>query len=485
MAGVREWIGANWHWLLSAVVILINAITSAAIVLYKRDSRAAVAWIAFLWVAPILGCMLFLMFGVNRIQRRAQTLRRRRRHRSGLRSRARSGETVSVIPNTNSEHMQTLVDLVTSVSTQHLTDGNNIEPLVDGEQAFPAMLAAIDSARRTISLSTYIFDNDAAGRQFIDVLGRAVARGVDARVLVDDLGAHYSWPTVVGTLQQRGVRAVRFLRKLVPWRLPYANLCNHRKILVADGIVGFTGGMNIRAGHHRGMPSKHRVQDVHFRIVGPVVAQLQDVFADDWHFSTGEQIVGDAWFPEMSRSGQIVSRGITSGPDDDLEKLRLVFLGAVACAKESVRIVTPYFLPDQSLVSAINIAALRGVQVDILLPLKNNLRLVQWASMAQVWQVLGYGCRVWQTAPPFDHSKLFVVDGAWSFVGSANWDARSLRLNFEFGLECYDRNLAACLNAMIDAKLQSARPLTMHEVNRRNLAVKLRDGVARLFSPYL
>ena len=183
--------------------------------------------------------------------------------------------------------------------------------------------------------------------------------------------------------------------------------------------------------------------------------------------------------------GETVARGINDGPDEDFEKARFVFLGALACARSSVRIMTPYFLPDAGLISALDVTALRGVRVEILLPEKNNLALVQWASTAQLWQVLHRGCRVYYSPPPFDHSKLMIVDGGWALFGSTNWDPRSLRLNFEFGVECYDTALVSELDALFAAKLAKSREVTAAEVNGRPLHIKLRDGVARLAAPYL
>jgi cardiolipin synthase len=148
-------------------------------------------------------------------------------------------------------------------------------------------------------------------------------------------------------------------------------------------------------------------------------------------------------------------------------------------------VVTPYFIPDQGLITALNVAAMRGVEVDILIPAKGNLRVVQWASTAQLWQVLQRGCRIWLSPPPFDHSKLMLIDDDWALVGSANWDARSLRLNFEFNVECYDASLSMRLQTIVDSKLAAARPLRLAEVDGRKLPVRLRDGVARLFAPYL
>ncbi len=226
-------------------------------------------------------------------------------------------------------------------------------------------------------------------------------------------------------------------------------------------------------------------QEMHYRVEGPVVTQLQEVFTGDWHFATDEPIEGDAWFPQLEPAGTVPARGIASGPDDDYEKLRMTYLGALTCARERVRIVTPYFLPDSALIAALGGAALRGVQVDILLPVRNNLRLVQWAATAMLDQVLEPGCRIWLNAEPFDHTKLLIVDGAWALIGSANWDPRSLELNFEFDLECYDAELAAVLEAHVLDKLNRARPMTLAVLRKRSLPVKLRDGIAWLFTPYL
>jgi cardiolipin synthase len=215
------------------------------------------------------------------------------------------------------------------------------------------------------------------------------------------------------------------------------------------------------------------------------VAHLQSAFAEDWLFTTGEDLDGPAFFPPAVSAGPVLARGIPDGPDEDFETIRWVLLGALAAARRRIRIVTPYFLPDQGLITALNVAALRGVEVDIILPERGNLPIVQWAQNAQLWQVLDHGCRVWTTPRPFDHTKAMTVDGAWSLLGSANWDPRSLRLNFELDVEAYDRRVAADLDALVDARLATAREITLHDVDQRPLPLRLRDGAARLFSPYL
>ena len=254
---------------------------------------------------------------------------------------------------------------------------------------------------------------------------------------IDAIGARYRWPFIHRRLRQRGVPAALFLPQLTPVWLPFVNLRNHRKILVVDGRVGFTGGMNIRDTF---MPSERRplpFADLQARVEGPVVTHLQSAFAEDWLFTTGESLDGSAFFPPAVSAGPVLARGIPDGPDEDFETIRWVLLGAIAAARRRIRIVTPYFLPDQPLITALNVAALRGVEVDVILPEQGNLPIVQWAQYAQLWQVLDHGCRVFTTPRPFDHTKAMTVDGAWSLVGSANWDPRSLRLNFELEVEAF------------------------------------------------
>jgi Phosphatidylserine/phosphatidylglycerophosphate/cardiolipin synthases and related enzymes len=468
------------------ITLLLSLVVSADAVLHKQDSRAVVGWVGLIWLVPILGAVLYVLFGINRIKRRAIELRQDHPHRQATAEEHRiDWATLAGLLPEESRHLITLARLVDQVTCAPLTGGNRVIPLVNGDAAYPAMLDTIEQASASIALSTYIFDNDRAGRMFADTLARAVERGLEVRVLVDEVGSRYSFPSIVATLQKRRIRVARSLGAFLPWRMPYMNLRHHRKILVVDGRIGFTGGMNIREGHMLGWGTSYPIQDMHFRFEGPVVAPMMRAFMEDWAFSTSEVLEGEVWFPQLKPVGPVAARGIVDGPDEDLEKIRWTKLGALSRSQRSVRIVTPYFLPDEALITSLNVAAMRGVQVDIVLPEINNLQLVKWACTAQLWQVLKYGCRIWLSPPPFDHTKLMLVDGAWALVGSANWDPRSLRLNFEFNVECYDIQLVAELDRLVDEKIKEGRTLTLDEVNGRNLPIKLRDGVARLFSPYL
>lgn len=479
----QDWLAGNWPVLAAVIDIAVATAVSAHVVLYKRDPRAAVAWTGLVWLVPFLGALLYWLFGVNRIRRRAVQLRGGRRTAAAAGARPRIDEAVGRA--CGDTHLLALARAADRLVRRPLVAGNALVPLANGDAAYPAMLAAIENARRSVALATYIFDNDAAGARFAAALERALARGVAVRVLIDAVGVRYSWPPITTRLRRAGIPVATFLPTRLPLLTPFVNLRNHRKVLVVDGRDAFTGGMNIRHGHVLGESPAHPVQDLHFRICGPVVRQLMDCFAEDWAFTTGEALGGETWFTPLEPCGGVPARAISDGPDDDFEVLRHVILSALAAARRSVRIVTPYFVPDASLITALNVAALRGVAVDVVIPARSNIRLAQWAANALLWQILQHGCRVHCSPPPLDHAKLLVVDEAWALVGSANWDARSLRLNFELNVECYDAGLGAQLAALVDARIAAARPVTLADVDGRPLPVRLRDGVARLFAPYL
>lgn len=470
-----------WPHLAAGFDLLAATLASIHILLNKRDTRAATIWISLVWMLPVLGSVFYLALGVNRIRRRAIRLGV---HKTFARA---IPENLGESEHAGAEHLKHIARVVSRFTRQPLIAGNRIEPLVNGDAAFPAMLATIDAAKKSVSLCSYIFDNDAAGEKFIVALQRAVARGVAVRVLVDAAGTRYSWPPITRKLRAAKIPFAKFLPAslLTPWRVATINLRNHRKSLIVDGRIGFTGGMNIRQGNLLLTQPKSPVQDLHFRVTGPVVAALQETFANDWAFTTDEILNGELWFPEPAETGGIIARAIPDGPDGDFENARWTLLAALAEAQTSVKVLTPYFLPDATLITALNLAALRGVRVDIILPAKNNLPYVHWASRALWWQVLERGCRLWLTPPPFDHSKLMIVDGHWVMLGSANWDTRSLRLNFELNVECYGRDFAGEMERIIAQKLTGARAVTLAEVDGRPTPEKLRDAAARLFSPYL
>ncbi|MCB9707823.1 MAG: cardiolipin synthase [Myxococcales bacterium] len=483
---MRDLLLELWPHAVGTLSLLLSLLATGHVVLRKRDGRAAIGWVGLIWLVPFLGVVLYGLLGINRIRRRALELRSER---------WRMEYTVGAYVCTSAEFAATvglhdarlarLMILGNAVTNACLVSGNRITPLINGEEAYPAMLNAINNAQHSIAFTSYIFDNDPMGRMFVDALSAAVKRGVHVRVLIDAVGARYSFPPIHWALRKKKVPVARFLPTLSPASLFFLNLRSHRKILVVDGKKGFMGGMNIREGHMVSKSGPRRVRDVHFSVTGPVVAELQRTFVEDWAFAAKEVLRGDIWFPPLIPTGSCLARGIGDGPDVAIENVHSLFMGAISSAQTSIKIVTPYFLPDQALLSALSVAARKGISIDIVLPQKSNIALMQWAMQAILWQVLTAGCKIHFSPAPFDHAKIFIVDDIWAMIGSSNWDARSLRLNFEFNLECYDRELAQTLTQLVDQRIQSARSVTLSEMDGRPLFVRLRDGVARLFSPYL
>lgn len=467
-----------WGMLIVSLTLL-SLLSAGHALINKRDPRAALGWIVTSIAIPLLGPLFYWGMGVNRIYSRA-----RRWHREAGKQMTWPTPENPAAPATLPIQLYFLKELrrlSDRVVSAPLRPGNTIVPLENGESAYPAMLAAIERGVSSIHLCTYIFDGDATGKRFVTALSKAADRGVEVRVIIDSLGEKYSRPTARALLKGSGVECRNFL-PLRPGG--YLNLRNHRKILVVDGVVGFTGGMNIGNRHMITGPPP-QVMDLHFQVTGPVVADLQRTFLEDWRFAKGEQLTDQRFYPDLPEAGSALVRAVSDGPDKQFRKLHWIILGAISCAKTRVTIVTPYFIPDRPLIAALVTAALRGVAVTLVLPELNNLPYVQWASRSYLWELLQQGIRIYAQPAPFVHTKFMVIDESWSLIGSANLDPRSLRLNFELDLEVYDLDFAGQLEQRCAAAVASSREITLAEMDGRSLPVKIRDAAAKLFSPYL
>jgi cardiolipin synthase len=458
----------------SFVHLMLAVGVTVHVLLNKRDAGSAAAWIGLAWLAPILGSVLYLFLGINRVRRRAISLR----------SHALASPAPQVrLPTGRNDHLAQLDRAGQRITGRPTTGGNAIAMLRHGDEAYPSMIAAINGAQCSVALASYIFRADSVGTDFIDALARAVARGVAVRVLIDGFGGGYFRSATYHRLRRAGVPVARFLHSPLPWRMPFLNLRSHRKILAVDGRIAYTGGLNIGAENLTRHRADRPVYDTHFTVAGPVVAQLIEAFGDDWLFTTGQRLDRDAWFPALEPAGASMARVVTSGPDQDLEKIAFMILEAVGCARATVKVMTPYFLPDERLITALALASLRGVEVDVVLPERSNHPAVDCATRVQIGPLLAAGCRVWSHPPPFDHSKLVTVDGTWSLIGSSNWDTRSFRLNFELDLEVYDPALARTISELI-VGAQRTR-ITAATLAARSFPQVLRDSAARLMLPYL
>ncbi len=470
--------------LLGGIYLLMSVAAGVHVVLNKQNEASAVSWLGIIVLAPLVGPVLYWLFGINRIRRRAVA----ELSEHSIADDNSHEQRVDLANPQTPTHWQRLMRLGLGIHDSPYVVGNSVEALINGDEAYPQMLQAIDVARQSVVLSSYIFEHDAAGVQFVDALIAAHDRGVQVRVLIDGIGVAYGFSTLRSdmVLRRRGVKTARFLSAFSKSGTRFINLRNHRKILVVDGDVAFIGGMNIRLGNllHKASqgPVKDHTQDVHFKVRGPVINQINAVFEADWQFAAHESLALPGWRNE-ERSGELVSRVLVDGPDDNYQKLQLTMLGAIQAAKNRIQIVSPYFLPGPLLFSALQLASLRGVHVDICIPAKSNLPFIGWAMKANQQRLLQQGVRLYESNAPFDHSKLFLVDDYWSMIGSSNWDARSLELNFEINLECYGESLNLSLSDIITSKLKSARKI--HECAEQDILRRLRNNFFRMFSPYL
>ncbi|MFO0925777.1 MAG: cardiolipin synthase [Gemmataceae bacterium] len=411
--------------LLDTVLILV---VIPIVLVKKRDSTVAVGWCLVVLLMPVLGALLFWVFGYNYVNRRVT---RKRRHRSRFdqsnpptRPEARRGPL-------QLEQATELTDdparLAVRLDAFPLSTDNAVTLYHHTDAAYEALLDAIAQAKSHVHLQFYIFRDDAAGRRIVDVLVERARAGVEVRLLYDSVGSFFLSSKLVRRVVEAGGKArdslpVNLLRSWIQ-----VNLRNHRKIVVIDGRVAFTGGMNIGDEYLGRSAFFGYWRDTFLRVEGPAVAGLQRIFAEDWHFSAGESLNGEAYFPEVPGRGKHAVQVVEGGPDQPVNSIREIYFAAIVEAKWRLWIASPYFVPDSGLLDALRLARLRGVDVRLLCLLRPDHFLSFYASRYYWGDLLSYGGRVYQYGRGMMHAKVVLVDDRWAMVGSANLDNRSLR----------------------------------------------------------
>lgn len=474
-----------------AALLLAHVLSWAAVVhalLNKRDPRSALGWSVTALFLPGLGALLYLIFGISRAESHAARLMGMASLLSrGAREKLYGGKQ----PDSPPGHVdaaalpiqfRNLARIGSSLAGRGLSGGNSVTPLFNGDEAYPAMLEAVERAERHVWLTTYIFTGGRIGEAFRVALARAARRGVDVRVLVDGIGGSiYSLARPWRQLARQGAHVARFLPpRIFPPHLSL-NLRNHRKILVCDA-TGFTGGMNI-ADYHVSSSPAYSVQDIHFLCSGPIVAQLREAFLLDWGFCTGSYMAAPAI--EENPRGNSLCRMVLDGPGSGRDPLHDLLCGVIAGARRHIRIMTPYFLPTHEMMASLRSASLRGVEICVTLPAHNNLPYVHWAAQHLLPGLLEAGVRVFYQPPPFAHTKLLMVDSFYTQFGSANLDPRSLRLNFELNIETFDTSFTRNLEKWFDKTRSISCETTPEALARFSLPVRLRNAACWVFSPYL
>ncbi len=469
------------------IAYFFSAVAWGHLLLHKSNPRSALAWTVAILFLPWVGVILYTIFGIARSESRAASLMRKAQLKaSDCPEYAKcshpdnkpEGHVKSSLMPKKFLPMNTVGRKLTGKS---ISGGNAVHPFFDGDAAYTAMLEAIEEAEDYVYLVTYIFNGGDIGAKFIQALGEAAQRGVDVRLMVDGMGQFYSWSRSWRQLKDQGVQVIEFMPlSFFPPKVSI-NLRNHRKVLVADG-KGFTGGMNI-ADYHRSSHRDYAVQDVHFACSGPLVSQLREAFLLDWGFCTNNYAVPTR--AEEDMCGDILCRVVLDGPGSGKDPLHELIYGGIGVARKSICIMTPYFLPTHEVTAALKAAALRGVDVRIILPEKNNIFMVHWATFHLLPTLLEVGVRIFYQRAPFAHTKLFLVDDYYVQMGSANFDARSLRLNFELNVECFDSSFSREMKNHFRYVQKNSTSYTLEDVHKKSLPIRLRNAACWLFSPYL
>ena len=480
---------SEWYWTLLWVAYY-GLVVWVALQVLRRPSRphAMLAWILVLLFLPLLGLILFVLLGEpRRARHRKRRHRKRLKIRRSLSRRADQLRAQSVPGQADVElpDVARLMKFAERIGAFPSTRGNDVTIYHDAEQTYEAIQAAIESARSHVHLEYYIFQLDDTGRMLRQLLIDKACAGIECRLLLDYIGCWHVPRSFIKPMRDAGVQ-VAFTLPVVPWRGRWrVNYRNHRKIAVIDGKVAFTGSQNIgdeTLGRRKAVPT---VRDTHLRIIGPTAHQLQEVFVTDWHYTTQEDLTGDVYFPEQEANGTQVVQVGPSGPYQRAHVMHQLLFAAMTSARGSIRIITPYFVPDHAMILALESASYRGIHVELIVPSCTDHRLVLWAGRSSYDELIGAGIHIYEHDEALLHSKVIVVDDSWALVGSANMDERSFSINFELTTILYGLELAQSLAHHFDTVRDRSRRIIRHDIQNRSYAESVLQGAARLASPLL
>jgi cardiolipin synthase len=445
------------------------------IVLQKRAPAATLSWLLGLALLPYVGFFIYYVFGPQRIKRQRM---RRARMRVALPDVEGAGEDAETAE---------LARLAQATSGLPPTTATDVRLLVDGAATYDALLAAIRDARHHVHLEYYIFDADRTGAALRDALVERARNGVAVRLLLDAVGSAACPPRFFASLLAAGGELAWFhpMRLGRIWKRPWLNLRSHRKIVVVDGRIAFTGGINITDEQNERLRSD-AYRDLHLRLEGDAVRPLQVVFVEDWAYATRTRdfISSVAMAMPPARAGDIQAQVVTSGPDSPWEAIHRVHVGAIHAARERVWLVTPYFVPGGAALMALTSAAMAGLDTRLLVPRMSDSRLVTYAARSYFDELMAAGVKVYEYGPRMLHTKALLVDDNVAIIGSANFDARSFRLNFEVSVLFRDVAVAAELAQLIEGEFAHA-PRVREQRAQPLWSVRLPEALARVLSPLL
>ena len=461
----------------------------SAIVLERHNPASALAWIMVIFMLPIAGIILYFLLSQNVARRKMYHLTKFEEQtiNESLDRQTRDIKEGSFeFSNTEGRLWKDMIHLNQLYGRAYYTQNNRITVITDGDHMMKSLLEDIKNARSTINIMFFIIKNDSAGRALLEALAGKARQGVEVRLLMDSMGSRQINDSVLSDfIKAGGRRAYFFPKKLKLFNIEF-NYRNHRKLAAIDGEIGYIGGFNIGR-EYLGKKKKFGYwRDTHLRITGQAVQDINARFILDWRVTSKERIVlTEAYYSSVIDAGNTGIQIVSSGPDSLREEVKRAMMKMITSAQENIYIQTPYFVPDASILESLKMAAQSGVDVRVMIPCKPDHPFVYWATHSFAGELIASGGKVFIYEKGFLHAKTMVVDGEVATVGSANFDRRSFRLNFESNAFIYDMGEAYKMEAIFENDMNDCRELTRALYHKRGIAVKVKEVVARLLSDIL
>ncbi|TWT44913.1 Major cardiolipin synthase ClsA [Phycisphaerae bacterium RAS1] len=475
----------SYVWTTALTINYLAALGVVVSVLRRRkEPGSMVAWVFAAMLFPFLGPLAYWLFSADRV---VWSARRRRRRVARIvhliRERVERHTGVHRSDDALPADLRNIERMARHLARFPATPGNDVRVYDEANETYAAIEEALRTAQRHIHLEYYIWNADDTGRQFRDLLIEKARQGVEVRLLLDSVGCFGLSRRFLAPLRAAGAEVAWFMPLRPTSRRWSLHLRNHRKIVVVDGAVAFTGSQNIGDEYRGRLARLSPWYDTHLRVSGPAALFLQEVFVEDWYFATRRELSDDAYFPAPTEQGSSWVQILPTGPDQPVNTLEQVVFATAAAATHTLRIATPYFVPHAALRTALTHACYRGVEVDIVVPTRTDAPLALWAGRSFYEEIVSAGAGVYEFDHGVLHSKTFTIDDRWCMIGSANMDARSFRLNFEISALIYDEQVARGLSDSIQIHCARSRRITLDGLRSTSLPQKLLEGGARLFSP--
>lgn len=466
--------------LIFQILYVATALGTMIIVISEnRNPLKTISWVLILLLLPLVGLIIYYFFGED--SRKQRLISHKMYKKLNRRSIGRKELLETLNPPT--EH-KGLVSLLNRLKAAPLYGGSNVTFYSNGEEKFDALFEELEKAQKHIHIQYYIFMDDNIGHKTRDILVRKAAEGVEVRLIYDDVGSWKAKRRFFDDMQKEGIEVQAFLKVTFKLLTSRVNYRNHRKVVIIDGKVGFVGGMNVADRYIKGINSGIW-RDSHIKIEGKAVAGLQTSFLIDWYSSRREFLASDSYYPLLENKGDNLLQIATSGPVGRFKDIHLGILQAISNAKECVYIQTPYFVPTDALLLTIQTAAMRGVDVRLMLPRHSDTTFVQIASMSYLKDILEAKVNVFLFETGFLHSKLMIIDNDLTITGSANMDIRSFEHNFEIDAFIYNKDTCDKAKAIFYRDMEDSSLLSLEEWENRSRISKFKESVIRLFSPLL